>query len=172
MENAKDFKRIGKIVSTHGLKGEVRVHVVTNQVERRFLRGKVIYIKAKDGSFIKTKIAKFIEDPGKDPRLILDGFDSIDKIEIYNKCELYAPKLQDDDLIYLSDLVGMEVLNLQGEKIGVVSETRILINRPYIIVNNQYIQFLMHVYIDKIIDESRQLILTDLGMEIIKDADN
>ncbi|MFA6797046.1 MAG: ribosome maturation factor RimM [Bacilli bacterium] len=170
MKNTEELKLIGKIISTHGLKGEVRVHIITNQIERRFSTGKELFIKDKNGQFIKAKIKSFKEDPNKDPRMTLEGFDDINKIQIYNKCELYAPKLKDDDLIYLSDLLGMEIVDAKGKKIGVVSETRILVDRPYIIVKNQYIPFLMHVYIDEIKDEANQLVLTDLGMEIMKDA--
>lgn len=171
MENTKDFKIIGKIISTHGLKGEVRVFVITNQRERRFSPGKELFIKTKTGEFVKARIKFFKEDPSKNPRMVLEGFDDINKIEKYVKCELYAPKLEDDDLIYLSDLVGMIVVDSHDNKLGVVKETRILVDRPYIIVGKQYIPFLMHVYIEKIVDEENKLVLTDMGMEIMKDAD-
>ena len=172
MENTEDLKIIGKIVSTHGLKGEVRVYIITTQMEKRFAKGKELYIKTKEGNFIKTKIKKFKDDPSKSPLMTLEGFDTIDKIEVYNKCELYAPKLHDDDLIYLSDLIGMTIVDSKSNKIGVVSETRILVDRPYIIVNEQYIPFVMHIYIEEIKDEENELVLTELGMEIMKDAND
>jgi len=66
----------------------------------------------------------------------------------------------------------MTIVDFENNKIGVVSETRILVDRPYIIVNDQYIPFVMHIYIEEIKDEENELVLTELGTEIMKDAND
>jgi len=163
-----DLKKIGKIVGTHGLKGEVKVFIITTQQEERFGKGKEFYIKANSGEFIKAKMKSYKEVPGKPSLMIIEGYDDINQIEEFNKCELYADKIVNDEIIYLSDLLGMKVIGEDKTEYGVVQKAYYLSSIPYIIVNEQYVPFTMHIFIKEILDDENTLVLTDRGEELFK----
>jgi len=163
-----DLKKIGKIVGTHGLKGEVKVFIITTQQEERFGKGKEFYIKANSGEFIKAKMKSYKEVPGKPSLMMIEGYDDINQIEEFNKCELYADKIVNDEIIYLSDLLGMKVIGEDKTEYGVVQKAYYLSSIPYIIVNEQYVPFTMHIFIKEILDDENTLVLTDRGEELFK----
>ena len=163
-----DLKKIGKIVGTHGLKGEVKVFVITTQREERFGKGKEFYIKDNSGKFIKAKIKSYKEIPGKPSLLTMEGYEDINRVEEYVKCELYAEKIVNDEIIYLSDLLGMKVIGEDKTEYGTVQKAYYLSTTPYIIVNEQYVPFTMHIFIKEILDDEKTLVLTDRGEELFK----
>ena len=108
---------VGKIVNTHGLKGEVKVIAKTKDVNN-FKRYGYVLINDKE---VKIEGTKFQKD-----RVILklEGINSIEEAETYKGTELYVlrenePDL-DEDEFYVRDLIGMHVFDTEDEDLGAI----------------------------------------------------
>lgn len=111
----KEFFKVGKIVNTHGLKGEVKVIPSTEDVNN-FKRYEVIFI---DGIERKILGVKFQKD-----RVILkiEGIDFIDDAEKYKNKIIEVPRDMEpelpEDTFYARDLIGIHVFDTEGNDLG------------------------------------------------------
>lgn len=112
MEN---FFRVGKIVNTHGLKGEVKVMPSTSDVNN-FKRYGTVFI---DGVERAIEGVKFQKD-----RVILkiEGINSIDDAEKYKNKLIEVPREREpelpEDTFYVTDLIGIHVFDTEGKDLG------------------------------------------------------
>ncbi|RJQ41435.1 MAG: 16S rRNA processing protein RimM [Anaerolineaceae bacterium] len=115
------FLIIGKIRKPHGVRGELLFEILTEFPER-IKAGKKVYVG--DGKFEQQ-----IESVRFQKENYLIKFKEINDCEkagIYRNQMVYVqavdlPKLPKDEYYY-HDLIGMQVLSEEGEKIGSVSE--------------------------------------------------
>lgn len=110
-----DYLKVGKIVNTHGLKGEVKVIALTDD-PKRYKDLKTVLINGKE---YKIEGCKFQKD-----RVIvkLEGVNSIEEAETYkNKfMEIHrenAVELE-EDCYFIADLIGCEVVDTEGKNLG------------------------------------------------------
>ena len=109
----------GKIVNTHGLKGEVKVYSYTDN-EKKILKLKKVYIRGKEYKVESMKLQKqmFL--------MKLQGIDDIDqtKFLMNEMCfrEVEKNESNDDEGYFIKDLVGMEVVDESGNTIGTLKE--------------------------------------------------
>lgn len=117
----KQFLETGKITSTHGIKGEMRVEPWCDSPQ--FLCGiKKLYLDAdgkKELNVLKMRVA------GRMLIMKAEGIDSIEQAEAYRNKRIYLNR--DDvnigDGHFIEDLLGCEVFNIDsGEKIGEISD--------------------------------------------------
>ncbi len=116
-----DYIKVGKIINTHGIKGEVKVFPLTDNIERFDALKKVylgenkIEIEIENVKYHKgLAILKFKEFNNIND--VLNFKDHFIYIDEKDKVEL--PK----DHYFVFDLVGCIVYNTKGEKIGIVDE--------------------------------------------------
>ncbi|BBI34471.1 ribosome maturation factor RimM [Cohnella abietis] len=117
---------IGKIVNTHGIRGEVKVYPQTDFPEVRFKPGnKLQMFPPESGEPITIEIVSSREQK-KMYVLKLKGFDNINQVEKYKGWEL---KVSDSDRVplpdgeyYFRDIVGCEVETEEGEKLGTITD--------------------------------------------------
>ena len=99
----------GKIVNTHGLKGEVKVYSYTDN-EKKILKLKKVYIRIQKQMFLMK----------------LQGIDDIDqtKFLMNEMCfrEVEKNESNDDEGYFIKDLVGIEVIDESGNTIGTLKE--------------------------------------------------
>lgn len=114
-----DVLKVGKIVNTHGLKGEMKVIPLTDD-PKRYKELEVVLI---DGVERKILGCKFQKD-----RVIvkIEGVDSIEEAEKYkNKyMEIHredAVELE-EDCYFIADLIGCEVVDTEGKNLGKIYE--------------------------------------------------
>ncbi|WP_071131242.1 ribosome maturation factor RimM [Enterococcus timonensis] len=121
-----NFLTVGNIVNTQGLKGELRVMSQTDFPEERFKVGAKLFIETKTEKIpvtIKThrlhknfQLVSFVDYP------------SINDVEKYKGTRLVvdASELSDDDLaedeFYYHEIIGLEVIDENGQNLGKVSE--------------------------------------------------
>lgn len=109
-----DYISVGKIVNTHGIKGELRIlsdFELKNQV---FIIGKNIYI---GDSFIKEEIASYRKHKEFD-MITLKNYNNINQVLKYLKKKVYVKRedLNIDEYL-MTDLIGLDVY-LKEQKIG------------------------------------------------------
>lgn len=117
--------KVGKIVNTHGIRGEVRVVPTTDFPMERFKKNNKLVIVTKLNN-IEVQIATVREHK----QFILVSFvnmQNINDVEQYKGCELMVTEdLQQDlssDEFYYHDIIGLKIIdNASQEVIGTVSE--------------------------------------------------
>ncbi len=118
-----DRLEIGKIINTHGLRGEVKVVSWTDSPED-FERIKTAYIMAKE-SDIKVTV-KSIKYQKSNLIVKFAGFDKIEDVEMYKGCVLTAERDElpplPEGVHYIVDLIGCTVKGDDGEVIGTLED--------------------------------------------------
>ncbi|OPJ55634.1 ribosome maturation factor RimM [Alkalithermobacter paradoxus] len=117
----KHFK-IGQIVNTQGLRGEMRVYPLTDYKER-FEEIQWVYI----GDDFNNK--HFIEKVRyKNSMVILKikGIDDINQVERLKNKYLVIPRENarelEEDTYFIADLIGLEVYTVNGEYVGILED--------------------------------------------------
>lgn len=106
--------KVGKIVNTHGIRGELKVAFEDIDV---FEKGMTIYVSKRD-EFLEFTLKEFRVH--KNHLLIkINDFDNINDVEKYKTYDVYIEK--DEDEVYYSDLVGYELV-ADGTKVGIVAD--------------------------------------------------
>lgn len=101
-----------KIVTTHGIKGEVKIKIITDDLSR-FDKGNILYFSEKE-SIVIDSFREF-KNMGL---LTFNGIKDINEVLPYIGKIIYVDT-EDDDEIYYDDLIGCKVFDYQKE-IGIV----------------------------------------------------
>lgn len=119
MKNIKDsITCIGKIINTHGIKGELKVEPYTFD-NKRFLKLKNVYVGDNLEEFYikKARINNFIY-------IIFEGYEDINEVLNLKGSEIY---INDKDRLtlkkdqyYISDIIGKKVYDTDKNYIGVL----------------------------------------------------
>ena len=111
---------VGKIVTTHGIKGEVKVKVETDD-DSRFDSGNTLYIGASDNDIIEKII---VDNARYQKDMILLSFNNITNINDvlkYVGMNIYVDidEVRVDGEIYYDDLIDCKVI-VDSKEIGIV----------------------------------------------------
>ena len=115
--------QVGILSSTHGIRGEVKVFPTTDDARRFRQLKEVILDTGSQERVLRIERVKFFK---QFVILKFQGIDSINEIEAYRGCSLYvtrqnAVELKKDEY-FIADLIGLDVLDEAGKKIGVLEE--------------------------------------------------
>lgn len=120
---------VGYITGFHGVKGEVKVKATTDFASARFAVGNKLIVT--NGQESRELIISNHRTHKNMDLLRFEGIDSLNEIERYKG---YALKIKPDDLFALAedeyynfDLIGLDVFDYQGNKIGQVES---VLNTP------------------------------------------
>jgi len=109
---------VGRIVRPHGLRGQVVVALLTNRTER-LDPGSVLYTEAGPLEVASSKAQ------GHDRWLVsFAGVDDRNAAEALGQGILRAPPLPEDGTLWVHELVGSEVFELDGTPRGVVTDVQ------------------------------------------------
>ena len=117
----KDMKtiKIGQIVNTVGLKGEVKIYSFAENLQR-FEDLKEIFVENELFLIEKSRLQKTTVV------LKLEEINSREMAEAYRNKFVYIPQeaLEElpEDAYYIKDLLGLDVYQKNGEKLGLVSD--------------------------------------------------
>lgn len=121
MEN---LLQVGAILDTHGLRGEVKVFPTTDDAHR-YDTLREVELCTKDGAYIHLKV----EHVRYSKNLVIvkfKGYDHINDIEQYKKCNLYVTRehavaLAENEY-FVADLIGLTAKSDEGELLGEVTD--------------------------------------------------
>jgi 16S rRNA processing protein RimM len=111
------YLTVGQIINTHGLKGEIKVYPLTDDI-RRFRKLEKVFV---DGVERKVVWCKLQTDK---VILKLEGIDSIEQAQKYK--DKYVEIAREDAVpleegtYYVADLIGCTVYDTEGVNLGVV----------------------------------------------------
>ncbi|MGM9986543.1 MAG: ribosome maturation factor RimM [Bacillaceae bacterium] len=116
---------VGKIVNTHGVRGEVRVISKTDFPEERYTLGNTLYIEKGKGDQVKVTVASHRQHKSFD-LLTFKEFHNINEVEQFKGCLLQVTEDQlvelEEDEFYYHEIIGCIVFSEEGEEIGKVGE--------------------------------------------------
>ncbi|MDF2672789.1 MAG: rimM [Clostridiales bacterium] len=117
-----NYLRLGQIINTHGVRGEIKVFPLTDNINR-FGKLKVVYMKQADEfKAYKVEGVKYLKN------LVILKLENINEMnEAVKLIDSYlyidrenAVKLS-KDTYFIADLIGMEVYTLSDEKLGSIT---------------------------------------------------
>ena len=118
-----DYLKIGGIISTHGLKGEVKVYPTTQDVHRYDVLD-TAYIEMPSG-----KISVHVERVRYFKNLVIvkfRGLDRIEDVEGYLKHDLYVSREDAIELgeneYFVGDVIGLKVITDDGRVLGILDD--------------------------------------------------
>ena len=162
-------KKIGHIVNFFGLKGELKVSVLTSTAEVRFAKGKKVYLTDPSG---EKKAFTISSRRAKNERIYiigLEGYDDINDIQSFIGQDVFANVRAPKGTFFYDDLVGRNVFSLNGEKdYGKVSQVTQMPAADYLIVESKYIPFQREIFIDHVDSKEKKIYLTEKGEELRK----
>ncbi len=111
--------QIGAITQTHGIKGEVKVFPMTDDIGRFKGMKDLILIYGREQLHLQVTNAR----PQKNLVILkFKGIDDINEVEKYKGCGLYVTAANRNpcgkDEYYISDLIGLRVIDEDGAPIG------------------------------------------------------
>ena len=115
----KDFLAVGQIINTHGLKGELKIYPLTDDL-RRFRKLKTVYIDNTPKNIVWCKL--------QSDKVILkiEGIDTIEQAETlktkYIEVERKDAVELSENEYFVADLIGCEVVDTNGTGFGKVSD--------------------------------------------------
>lgn len=119
-----DFLNVGKIVNTHGIRGEVRVIRITD-FEERFAQGATLWIREKNGNLLQTEVHSHRKHKNFDLVKFKD-WDNINDVEHLKGSMLLVSKDDIEELeegeYYYFQIIGLDVYSVDNEYIGKVKE--------------------------------------------------
>ncbi|MFD1888433.1 ribosome maturation factor RimM [Paenibacillus wenxiniae] len=123
---SKQWLNVGKIVNTHGIRGELKIYPNTDFPEVRFAAGnKLMMVNEEAG--ISQVVEIQTSRLQKNMYVVrFKGFGNINEVEKYKGCELRVSKDEavelEEDEYYFHEIIGCEVITDEGQSLGVIQE--------------------------------------------------
>ncbi|MCD7949050.1 MAG: ribosome maturation factor RimM [Erysipelotrichaceae bacterium] len=143
--------KIGKIVNTHGIKGELKVKSMTDFPEERFAKGSIVTLHYQNQD-INMEVLKHRYHKGH-ILVTFKGYEDINLVEKYKGCSLYSDKdvsLLDEGEYYVDDLIGCKVYNYDNY-IGDVIEVQLYDHHDILVVQGK--EKIMIPYVEAFVKE-------------------
>ncbi|MGA7418111.1 MAG: ribosome maturation factor RimM [Acidimicrobiales bacterium] len=110
--------QVGTIVKPHGLRGDVIVALSTNRQER-VAAGSTLFGEG------ATEYRVVRSSPHKGRWIVtFEGCNGIDAAAALRGTDLFAPPLDDPDVLWVHDLVGSEAVDTEGTVLGTVESVQ------------------------------------------------
>ncbi len=147
-----EYIYIGKIVNTHGLKGELRIISDFNEKEEVFKKEFKIYI----GNNKEEKIIQNYRKHKNYDMVLLNEIDSIDKALAYKGEYVYIKRDDINKEIIIEDLYNYYVYE-EDKFIGKVTSLENGIKYPYIVINDKFRVPYLKEFIKEIDKDSKKI---------------
>jgi 16S rRNA processing protein RimM len=117
---------VGKIVNTHGIKGEVRVISRTDFPEQRYKTGNKLFLFLPQSDIPIELTVKSHRTHKNFDLLIFDGYENINLVEKFRDGLLKVPESQlaqlEEEEFYYHEIIGCLVATTSGEELGKITE--------------------------------------------------
>ena len=118
-----ELYQVGAITQTHGIRGEVKVFPMTDDVSRFKNMKELILDTGKEQIVLEVTSAR----PQKNLVILkFKGIDNINDVEKYKGCGLFVTKENrvkcKKDEYFIADLIGLRAIDEEGEAFGTISD--------------------------------------------------
>ncbi len=117
-----EYQQIGKIVNTHGIRGELKIIASTDFVQERFAVNKLIFTKEND-TLIEHKIRTFRLHKHF-VLLTIDNFNNINDVLYLKGQDIFSEGRATlaPNQYYYDDLINCEVFDLNDNYLGILTD--------------------------------------------------
>ncbi|TXC91981.1 ribosome maturation factor RimM [Metabacillus litoralis] len=167
---AEKWFNVGKIVNTHGVRGEVRVISKTDFADERYQPGNKLYIfKENSEEHLEVVVVSHRVHKNFD-LLTFKGMNSIQDVEPFKGSLLKVTEDQltelDDGEYYFHEIIGCQMFTDEGLEIGVIREILATGANDVWVVKRKEGKDLLVPYIDDIVSEinieDKKIIITPM----------
>lgn len=136
--------KIGQIVNTQGLKGEVRVYAYTDDIYR-FDDLETFYL----GKDLETKWnVEKVRYKGNMVIMKIKGIDTVEEAEKLRNKYMYVSREESRELeegeYFIADMIGMDVYTVKGEHVGILEDVlQYAANDVYLVKNDEGKEFMI-----------------------------
>ncbi|MGM0167126.1 16S rRNA processing protein RimM [Enterococcus sp. AZ135] len=120
-----NYYKVGKIVNTHGLRGEVRVISTTDFTEERYQVGEKLFLFRDKQDVLSLTIASYRRHKNFD-LLSFEGYENINLVEPFRDGILKISEKQlgelDEHEYYYHEIIGLTVVDEEDKEIGKITE--------------------------------------------------
>lgn len=120
-----EYLNVGKIVNTHGIRGEVRVISQTDFPEERYQPGAKLTLFRDKKAPLELTVAGHRQHKNFD-LLTFEGYPNINDVEAFRDGILKVDKAATSQLpeneYYYHEIIGLEVIDENGTKMGKIKE--------------------------------------------------
>jgi len=117
---------VGKIVNTHGIRGEVRVISRTDFPEERYKVGNKLFLFLPKSKVPLELTVKTHRTHKNFDLLTFEGYENINEVEKFRDGMLKVPESHlaalEEDEFYFHEIIGCLVATTEGEEIGKITE--------------------------------------------------
>lgn len=157
----KDMIKVGTITSTHGIRGEVKI-VGDNPCFSPSFKD-ALYI---DTNPLTTVHIKSVKNQNGKLIVAFKEFDNINLVECFKNLAIYAKRetlgeLEEDE-VYLTDLIEMEVYNEENKYVGVVVDIREYPQCYYLVVEKEDKSYLIPFIKEFVVDITDVIIIHEM----------
>ena len=155
------FIKIGKIVNTHGIKGELRILSNFRHKNKVFVKNMKVYVGKKKQEFIinSYRFHKIYD------MVTFEGFSNINDVEYLKGDYVYINEddlILDNDEIYSEKLIGFDAY-IGDKKVGIVTEVIDTPANEVIRINENILVPYVNDFIDKIDMDNNSIYINDIG---------
>lgn len=137
--------KVGKIINTHGLKGEMKVYSYSDRIEMRLAPQQHVYIKHQET--MQEVVVKSFRYHKNVVLVCFYDFEDINKVEQYKDCLIYADVQVDDNHVYYFQLMNCKVYDQNDQLLGVVEDILETGANPVLRVNKKILIPYVDVFI-------------------------
>lgn len=120
-----NYYKVGKIVNTHGIRGEVRVISTTDFTEERYQVGEKLFLFRDNQDVLPLTIASYRRHKNFD-LLSFEGYPNINDVEVFRDGILKISEKQmgelDEHEYYYHEIIGLTVIDEDDKEIGKITE--------------------------------------------------
>jgi 16S rRNA processing protein RimM len=160
------YLKLGTIIKTKGLKGEVKVFSSTDFAEERYQKGNIVYlVNEKKGEEIPVHVHSYYFNQGFD-YVSFEEMQDINLVEKYLKYDIMVKKEElpplDKDTYFFSDLKLCLVYDQDGQEIGIVNDVENFTSRATLRISLKggkelLLPFIKDVFITKVDIENKRI---------------
>lgn len=149
-----EYLTIGKIIATHGLKGELKVYSSTDFPNIRYKKGKTIFIYNESEEQIAAVTVKHHYRVGQFDFVLFDNYDDINLVTSFLKCELRAEKdttILPKKTYFITDLKKCKVYDEEDHYLGEVIEVEQFTSQQTLRIKAQNNKIILVPFVDAFI---------------------
>ena len=154
MMKGSDAIPLGKVVATHGIRGQLRLVLYSGEFSS--VAGLDSLMLKDDGGSMETFGVAAVTRHGKKALVSLKGFDGINQVLHLVGRELFVrrdqlPELEDGEY-YWCDLVGLQVVTDRGEHLGKLSDIIVTGSNDVYVVKSGEREYLIPALADVVLE--------------------
>ncbi|KGF15025.1 16S rRNA processing protein RimM [Peptostreptococcus sp. MV1] len=145
MTDTLEYFKVGKIVTTRGLKGEIKIYPHTDKIDR-FKDIDYFFVGKDRGK--KYLVERAVTASNNSIVVKLEGYDTIESVQGLIGKFIFVDRDNsyelDEDELFIADMIGMDVETLEGDRIGkLVDVLQYAANDVYVVKSEDSKEYLI-----------------------------